>query len=60
MLVIVVVNQSIMGRPPLQLKLSARRSQFQPNLRQSLGKSHQSGQKSHAWKGFWPTEVGPT
>jgi hypothetical protein len=35
MLVIVVVNQSIMGRPPLQLKLSARRSQFQPNLRQS-------------------------
>jgi hypothetical protein len=36
MLVIVVVNQSIMGRPPLQLKLSARRSQFQPNLRQSL------------------------
>jgi hypothetical protein len=35
MLVFVVVNQSIMGRPPLQLKLSARRSQFQPNLRQS-------------------------
>jgi hypothetical protein len=35
MLVIVVVNQSIMGRPPLQYKLSTRPSQFRPYLRQS-------------------------
>src|SRR5205823_5586104 len=34
-LAIVVVNQSIMGWPPLQDKLSTRPSQFRPNLRQS-------------------------
>ena len=35
MLAIVAVNQSIMGRPPLQDKLSTRPSRFRPNLRQS-------------------------
>jgi hypothetical protein len=45
MLVIVVVNQSIMGRPPLQYKLSTRPSQFRPYLRQSR---HQGGCDSHA------------
>ena len=34
-LVILVVIQSTTGRPPLQLKLSTRRSRFRPNLRQS-------------------------
>jgi len=35
MLAIVVVNQSIMGRPPLQdNELSTRPSQFRPTLRQ--------------------------
>ena len=34
-LAIVVVNQSITGRPPLQVKLSTRPSHFQPALRQS-------------------------
>jgi hypothetical protein len=34
-LVILVVIQSTTGRPPLQLKLSTRRSQFPPDLRHS-------------------------
>jgi hypothetical protein len=43
MLVIVVVNQSIMGRPPLQdNKLSTRPIQFQPTLRQCPYKSSRS------------------
>jgi hypothetical protein len=41
-LAIVVVNQSIMGRPPLQYKLSTRPSHFRPNLRQSRGKRNVS------------------
>jgi hypothetical protein len=36
-LAIVVVNQSIMGWPPLQDKLSTRTRWFQPDLRQSRG-----------------------
>lgn len=35
-LAIVVVNQSIMERPPLQDKLSTRPSRFRPDLRQGL------------------------
>jgi len=35
MLVLVVVNQSIMGRPPLQCKLSTQTIHFRPTLRQS-------------------------
>ena len=50
-LAIVVVNQSTTERPPLQLKLSTRRSLFQPTLRQSQSMEVETGTKP------WLTEA---
>jgi hypothetical protein len=52
-LAIVVVNQSIMGWPPLQDKLSTRTRWFQPDLRQSHGRSRNGRRKP-----FFRFEIG--